>query len=113
MVHGNGQMSDAELAAFAEGSLSPPARLRARIRPEPSRPRSRPRARLRLVQLATASAKTIVSRVRAGHTCVLSGVGLRSDELLELAAWNGSIDIARIHTGLLPPLVPAVHRPAP
>ena len=26
-----------------------------------------------------------------------------ADELLELAAWNGSIDIARIHTGLTPP----------
>jgi anti-sigma factor RsiW len=55
----------------------------------------------------------IVSWLRAGHTCVLSGVGLRSDELLELAAWNGSMDIARIHPGLLPPLAPAVHRPAP
>jgi len=50
---------------------------------------------------------------RAGRTCVLSGVGLRSDELLELAAWNGSMDIARIHPGLLPRLAPAVHRPAP
>ncbi len=57
--------------------------------------------------------QTIVSWLRAGHTCVLSAVGPRSDELLKLAAWNGSIDIARIHPGLLPPLAPAVHRLAP
>jgi hypothetical protein len=28
---------------------------------------------------------------------VLSGVGLSTDELLKLVAWNGSMDIARNH----------------
>lgn len=45
----------------------------------------------------------IVTWLRAGHTCVLSGARLSRDELLELAAWNGSMDIVRIHTGLAPP----------
>jgi hypothetical protein len=46
--------------------------------------------------------QTIVTWLRAGHTCVLSGARLSRDELLELATWNGSMDIARIHTSLSP-----------
>lgn len=44
--------------------------------------------------------------------CVLSGARLSRDELLELAAWNGPMDTARTHNGLLPPLAPAIHRAA-
>lgn len=224
MIHGDGQLSEAELAAFADDSLTPrrrahvavhiersselrvlvgeqraaleavraldapaPARLRARVLPEPSRLPTRPHARLRPVVLAVAAAtagvpfsnhaarlgwhaigtradefdgrksrtvfcarggrriaysivaghalawpanarrmlrdgtelrhlrrgrRTIVTWLRAGHRCVLSGARLSSDELLELAAWNGSRDTTRIHNGLLPPLAPAIHRPA-
>jgi anti-sigma factor RsiW len=53
--------------------------------------------------------QTIVTWLRAGHTCVLSGARLSRDELLELAAWNGSMDSARRHTGASPP----PHRLAP
>jgi anti-sigma factor RsiW len=53
--------------------------------------------------------QTIVTWLRAGHTCVLSGARLSRDELLELAAWNGSMDSARRHTGVSPP----PHRLAP
>jgi hypothetical protein len=56
MVQGDGQISEAGPAAFADGSLSPRRRTR-----------------------------------------------LSRDELLELAAWNGSMDIARIHTRPSPP----------
>jgi hypothetical protein len=56
--------------------------------------------------------QTIVTSLRAGHTCVLSSARLSRDELLELAAWNGSRDTARIHNGLLPRLAPAIHRAA-
>jgi anti-sigma factor RsiW len=54
---------------------------------------------------------TIVTLLRAGHRCLLSGARLSSDELLELAAWNGSRDTTRVPNGLLPP-APAIHRPA-
>jgi anti-sigma factor RsiW len=129
MDHGDGrQISEAELAAFADGSLPPtrrahvaariersselrvlvgeqrtaleavraldapaPARLCARLRPEPSRLPTPPHARLRPVPF--------------------TGARRSSDELLELAAWHGSRDSARIHNGLLPPLAPAIHRP--
>jgi hypothetical protein len=172
MVQGDGQMSDAELVAFADGSLPPrrrgqvaarierspelralvgeqraalhagraldapaPARLRARIRPEPSRLPSRPRARLRPVPLATASATAVLLVVvlppqgRRNGPPVLEVAQLagRSPSApapapdraepsplnAAVAAWNGSMDIARIHTGPLPALAPAVHRPAP
>lgn len=56
--------------------------------------------------------QTIVTWLRAGRMCVLSGARLSRDELLELAAWNGPMDTARTHNGLLPPLAPAMHRAA-
>ena len=83
MVHGDGQISEAELAAFADDSLTPRRR-----------------------------AQTIVTWLRPGRMCVLSGARLSRDELLELAAWNGPMDTARTHNGLLPPLAPAIHRAA-
>ncbi len=56
--------------------------------------------------------QTIVTWLRAGRMCVLSGARLSRDELLELPAWNGPMDTARTHNGLLPSLVPATHRAA-
>jgi hypothetical protein len=107
MVHGDGQISEEELAAFADDSWTPRGR-----GTDPS-----------LLNVAIAGApvpncaaplgsRTTVSWLRAGQRCRLSGTCLRSDELLELAAWNGIRDTARIHNALLRPLAPAIHRQA-
>jgi hypothetical protein len=105
MVHGDGQISDDELAAFADDSLTPrrrgadPSLLNAAIAvPVPN-------------YAARLGSRTTVSWLRAGHRCGLSGARLRSDELLELAAWNGSRETARIHNALLSPLALTI-RPA-
>jgi anti-sigma factor RsiW len=140
MDQADGQMNEAELAAFADGSLPPsrraqvaarigrsselralvpeqqavlrafrafdapaPVRLRVRIRPEPSRPPSR----LRPLPLAIAAATAVLL------VLLLSRQGRRNEPtVLEVAAWNGSMDIARVYGGMLPHLAPGIHGPA-
>jgi hypothetical protein len=104
MVQGDAQISEAELAAVRALDAPAPARLRALLRPEPSPPPSRPHARHDGTELRhlRRGGQTIVTWLRAGHAGVFSGTRLSRDELLELAAWNGSMDIARIHTRLSP-----------
>ena len=86
MVHGDAQTSEAELAAFADGSLPPRRRAQGAACIERSRVR----------------ALDAPARLRARIRHEISGVGLTHDELLPLAAWNGSTDIAGIHIGLSP-----------
>ena len=88
MVHGDGQTSEAELAAFADGLLPPRRRAQVAARIERSR-----------VRALDAPAP---ARLRARIRHELSGAGLTHDELLTLAAWSGSTDIAGIHIGLSP-----------
>jgi anti-sigma factor RsiW len=141
MEQADGQLSQAELAAFADGSLPPsrhaqvaarirrssklralvaeqqavlhafraldapaPVRLRVRIRPEPSR---RP-SRLRPLPPAIAAATAVLLVV------LLSPQSRRKKPaVLEVAAWDGSMDIARVYGGMLPPVAPDIHRRAP
>jgi hypothetical protein len=88
MVHRDGQTSEAELAAFADGSLPPRRRAQVAARVERS-----------CVRALDAPAP---AQLRARIRHALCGVGLTHDELLTLAAWNGSTDIAGIHVGLSP-----------
>jgi len=118
MVQTEGQISAAERAAFADGSLPP--RRRAQVACSivaghalawPANARCAPRDGTELRHVRRGR-PTIVSWLRVGHTCALPSARLGRDDLLELAAWNGSSGTARIHNGLLPRLAPAIHRPA-
>jgi hypothetical protein len=42
-----------------------------------------------VVHASTVNRQLIVTWLRRGHTCVLSGAGVRLDTLLELAVWRG------------------------
>jgi hypothetical protein len=89
MVHGDGQTSEAEHAAFADGSLPPRRRAQVAAGIERS-----------CVRALDAPAP---ARLRARIRHELSGARSSRHELLELAAWNGWMDSARRHTGLSPP----------
>jgi hypothetical protein len=88
MVHGDEQTSEAELVAYADGLLPPRRRAQVAARIERS--------------CVRALDSPAPARLRARIRHDLSGVGLTHDELLTLAAWNSSTDIAGIHIGLSP-----------
>jgi anti-sigma factor RsiW len=112
MEQADGQMSEAELAAFADGSLPPSRRaeVAARIGRSPE---------LRALVAEQQAVLHAFRALDAAATAVLLVVvppppGRRNEPtVLEVVAWNGSMDIARVYGGMLPPLAPGIHRPAP